>query len=261
MTIDLKKEDIVISEFLNSIGVWSDSIVIGGGYAPIIYKLYFAQPNLKTFPIGTRDIDSLISRKVRKGSRRDLAECLRDAGFRKFYRDYDQPATEAYSKEIQGVEIEIEFLTDNATRANKNKNVLIAGIVAQPLSYLSLSLQMKLEFTTHSSEKGFVVTPGTWIFHKGLTFPKRKSALKAQKDLYGIWYVATQLGDFSDKAIQEVKLLERSHNSWFKTFQENLTIWLKNAAPVDWTRLEAQDPFGYLKRSQFERTIGKLTQE
>ena len=38
--MELEKEDAVISEFLRSIGPWSNHIVIGGGYALIISTLY-----------------------------------------------------------------------------------------------------------------------------------------------------------------------------------------------------------------------------
>lgn len=75
-------------------------------------------------------------------------------------------------KEIDGVEVEIEFLTDSATRDDKNKNVMIAGIVVQRLSYLTLSLQTTMEFQTYSYVAGKVVSPGAWIFHKGLTFTR-----------------------------------------------------------------------------------------
>lgn len=81
-----------------------------------------------------------------------------EAGFTHVFKDVDVPATESYVKEIDGIEIEIEFLTDSATRDDKNKNVVIAGIVAQPLSYLTLSLQTPMEFQTHSREKGKVVS-------------------------------------------------------------------------------------------------------
>ena len=104
-------------------------------------------------------------------------------------------------KDIAGAEIEIEFLTDDSARNNKDKNVLIAGVVAQPLSYLTLSLQTTAKFQTYSSVAGNVVTPGAWIFHKGLTFTKRKSSLKVLKDLYGIWYVASQLGDYKAESL------------------------------------------------------------
>ena len=256
----LKNEDKIISNYLNSIGPWREHIVIGGGYALIIYKLYLANQKGNP-PVGTRDIDSLIPRKVPAVSKKNIAKHLLDAGFKQFFKDLDLPAAEAYVKEIDGLEVEIEFLTDSAVRKDKHKNVAIAGIVAQPLSYLTLSLQITMEFHTYSKETGRVVSPGAWMFHKGLTFKRRKNVSKVNKDLYGIWYVATQLGDFSENAIIELHFLGKQHSKWFKTFQKNLNNWLKNASPLDFSKLEIQDPFGKLKRLNFEYTIKRLTQE
>lgn len=197
------QEDKIISEFLESIGPWRDYVVIGGGFALFIYKLYLSDPKLKNLPVGTRDIDSLIPRKIPEVSKKNIQSYLREAGFKHIFKDLDDPATEAYVKDIAGAEVEIEFLTDDSVRNNKDKNIVIAGVVAQPLSYLTLSLQTTLKFQTYSKVTGNVVTPGAWIFHKGLTFTKRKSSLKILKDLYGIWYVASQLGAFSDHALDE----------------------------------------------------------
>jgi hypothetical protein len=251
-------EDKIISEFLESIGPWREFVVIGGGFALFIYKLYLADPNLKIQPIGTRDIDSLIPRKIPEVSKKNIQGYLREAGFNHVFKDLDEPATEAYVKNIAGAEVEIEFLTDDSVRSNKDKNVLIAGVVAQPLSYLSLSLQTKLKFQTYSNVTGNVVTPGAWIFHKGLTFTRRKSNLKMIKDLYGIWYVASQLSDFSESATEEFKELARQHPRWFKTVQKNLQAWLDYASPNDWSKLESQDPSGKLRRINFERVARSL---
>lgn len=100
--------------------------------------------------------DSIIARNPRIGRHR----------FNHVFKDLDDPATEAYVKNIAGAEVEIEFLTDDSVRNNKHKNVVIAGVVAQPLSYLTLSLQTTLKFQTYSKVTGNVVTPGAWIFHK-----------------------------------------------------------------------------------------------
>lgn len=251
----INQEDKIISEFLESIGPWRDFVVIGGGFALFIYKLYLADPSLKNFPVGTRDIDSLISRKLPDVSEINIQNYLQDAGFTHVFKDLDNPATEAYIKDIAGSEIEIEFLTDDSVRNNKNKNVLIAGVVAQPLSYLSLSLQTTLDFKTYSNVQGKVVTPGAWIFHKGLTFPKRKTSQKILKDLYGIWYVASQLGEFSEHALTEFKALAKQHPKWFKTFQKNLHNWLDSATPNDWLKLESQDPSGKLRKLNFEKIV------
>ncbi len=252
------QEDKIISEFLNSVGPWSKFIVIGGGFALFIYKLYLADSNLDSSPVGTRDIDSLIPRKIPEIFRKDLAKYLYEAGFVHVFKDIDVPATESYIKEIDGIEVEIEFLTDDFTRKDKNKNVFIAGVVAQPLSYLTLSLQKTLEFQTYSQKTGRVVSPGAWMFHKGLTFTKRNNSSKMLKDLYGIWYVATQLGVFSERTIQEFQTLAHQYSKWFETFQKNLYNWIDNATPAEWSRLETQDPFGNLKKLHFKRTIERL---
>jgi len=252
------QEDKIISEFLKSLGPWREFVVIGGGFALFIYKLYLADPKLENPPVGTRDIDSLIPRKVPEISKKNIAKYLNEAGFAHVFKDVDIPATESFVKEIDGVEVEIEFLTDSATRDDKNKNVMIAGIVAQALSYLTLSLQTTMEFQTYSHEVGKVVSPGAWIFHKGLTFTRRKSSLKMLKDLYGIWYVTTQLGDFSEQALAEFNMLTKQHSKWFETLRKNLHNWMDNATPDEWSKLEAQDPAGKLKKLTFERFLKRL---
>lgn len=252
------QEDKIISEFLESIGPWRDFVVIGGGFALFIYKLYLSDPKLKNLPVGTRDIDSLIPRKIPEISKKNIQSYLQEAGFNHVFKDLDDPATEAYVKDIAGAEIEIEFLTDDAARNNKDKNVLIAGVVAQPLGYLTLSLQTTVKFQTYSNVTGNVVTPGVWIFHKGLTFTKRKSPLKILKDLYGIWYVVSQLGEFSERALNEFNGLAKQHSKWFKTFQKNLRTWVNDASPSDWSKLEAQDPSGRLRKLNFEISMKKL---
>lgn len=252
------QEDKIISEFLKSLGPWREFVVIGGGFALFIYKLYFADPKLENFPVGTRDIDSLIPRRVPEISKKNIAKYLNEAGFTHIFKDVDIPATESFVKEIDGVEVEIEFLTDSATRDDKNKNVVIAGIVAQPFSYLTLSLQTTTEFRTYVGEEGKVVSPGAWIFHKGLTFTRRKSSSKMLKDLYGIWYVATQLGDFSDQALSQFAFLFQQHPKWLQTFQKQLSNWMNEASPADWSKLEAQDPSGKLKKLGFELVVKKM---
>lgn len=252
------QEDKIISEFLKSLGPWRDFVVVGGGFALFIYKLYLADPKLGNFPIGTRDIDSLIPRRIPEISKKNIANYLDEAGFTHMFKDVDIPATESYVKEIDGVEVEIEFLTDSATRNDKNKNVMIAGIVAQPLSYLTLSLQTTKAFQTSSNEVGKAVSPGAWIFHKGLTFTRRKSSSKMLKDLYGIWYVGTQLGDFSDQALADFAFLAQQHAKWMQTFQKQLSNWINQASPAEWSMLEAQDPSGKLKKLSFERFIKVL---
>jgi len=152
----------------------------------------------------------------------------------------------------------VEFLTDSAARNNKNQNVSIAGVVAQPLKYLTLSLQRAMNFQTYADEVGRVVSPEAWVFHKGLTFTRRKTSSKRLKDLYGIWYVVSQLGEFSDQVLMDFGTLKGQHTKWFATFGQNLKNWMHNASPAEWYGLEAQDPSGRLKKLSFERVVKRL---
>jgi hypothetical protein len=79
------------------------------------------------------------------------------------------------------------------------------------------------------------------------------------KDLYEIWYVTTQLGDFSDEALAEFAFLSQQHRKWMQTFQKQLSNWMNQASPGDWSKLEAQDPSGKLKKLAFERSIKMLS--
>lgn len=253
-----EKEDAIINEVLQSFGEWADTIVIGGGYALIIYRLYFNNKNA-ILPIATRDIDSLLPRKISRPHSITLSDMLFKSGYQKEYKDLEKPPTEAYRKLIGGEDIEIEFLTDRQTRGDKDKNLSISGVVAQPLSYIEMSYENILRFTTNTGLQGNVVDPAAWIFHKLLTFVRRKNQnSKFYKDLYGVWYVTTQLGAFSKEAIERFDHLCGSQDSWFKTAKSNITKWLTSTSLDDWSRLEAQDPTGTLKKAAFKHCLRLL---
>ena len=76
---------------------------------------------------------------------------------------------------------------------------------------------------------------------------------KQYKDLYGIWYVATQLKDSSQEAIKELSRLSTKYLPWSRTFCTNLECWLHKAIPSDWLYLESQDRHGLLKRKSLCR--------
>ena len=82
--------------------------------------------------------------------------------------------------------------------------------------------------------------------------------MKQYKDLYGMWYVATQLSNFSKDACKEVITLNLKYTKWFKTFKKNIEQWMQNASPAEWVKLEAQDPYGFLKKANFSLTMNQL---
>ena len=256
--MDNIQEDKILSDFLTSLGVWRDAVVIGGGYALIIYKIYLASKKSNINPVGTRDIDSLVPRKIPKKSAYSISQHLEMNGFSRVFKDRNHPATESYLKELNGIEIEVEFLTDRRARRDKDENISISGVVAQPLRYIEMSLDSPYEFYTIDGTKGWVVSPAAWVFHKGLTFEKRKSRSKSQKDLYGIWYALSQLAELSELALEEFYALKQKHPSWFAKMKQSLNRWMHEASPVDWEQLELQDPSGALTRLRFVRVLRKV---
>lgn len=94
------------------------------------------------------------------------------------------------------------------------------------------------------------------MFHKALTFPRRHSKAKRAKDLYGIWYLGTQLGPLSKQSLAELSQLgDRKPNTWSTRALRNISNWVSDAAADDWKLLEAQDPAQRLTEDLFRRFV------
>lgn len=237
---------------------WSNQLVLGGGVALILYDLVLSKAN--SGAVATTDIDFLIPRKPVKTGEEKISDILIENGYQTKHKSRDIPSVQSFVKQIDDVEIEVEFLTDNKARIKSNVvEIKDAGVNAQPLSYIEMSLKEATPLKLSNGETIFVVSPQAWVFHKGLTFPKRTVESKKYKDLYGIWFVLTQLNDTSI-AVQKAlpKLIQKNNESWAKTFKTNLKNWIENANPKDWDMLVRQDVNGNLRKSDFESLIKKI---
>ena len=115
-----------------------------------------------------------------------------------------------------------------------------------------MSLENPIGFAIGKNLFTQVVSPDRWLFHKALTFPKRRSKAKLSKDLYGIWYVGSQLGKLSEKTLVDLLVLkEKSPKAWSNKFKKQILNWIANASPSDWKTLEAQDPAQKLSKLSF----------
>lgn len=245
-----KSLDIVLSEVSKAFGPFSDNIVIGGGIALLIYRYYFSSDPKLLKPAITRDLDLLIPRKLNIES--SLSERLLEYGFKRTTFSLETPPVESYSAIIKGEEIILEFLTDRRSRGDQDSNVLVGGVSAQPLSFIEMSLENPKSFEVGNDLFSQVVSPERWIFHKALTFTKRRSKAKNCKDLYGIWYVGSQLGKLSKDTRENFFILAKtSPGTWKNKAKKQLLDWISNASPSDWKILEAQDPAQKLSKLSF----------
>lgn len=245
-----KSLDGVLTEVVDVFGPFSEKVVIGGGIALLIYRYYLSSDSKLIKPAITKDLDLLIPRNLKMHD--SLGDRLSEYGFKRMTSSLETPPVESYAANIKGEEIVLEFLTDRRTRENKNTNVIVGGISAQPLSYIEMSLENPISFAIGKNLFTQVVSPDRWLFHKALTFTKRRSKAKLSKDLYGIWYVGSQLGRLSDKTVGNFLILkEESPKAWANRIKKQLQDWIAAASPSDWKTLESQDPAQRLSKLSF----------
>lgn len=248
--------DELLTELAKILGEFKNSAVIGGGVALLIYRQYFAASHGRSFPepAATKDIDMLLPRVLSEYSEQ-LDKRLFSADFERVTNSLDTPPVESYIGNVCSQDISIEFLTDRKSRRTDG-NVIVAGVTAQTLSYIEMSRAVPLQFATAKGEKLLVVAPAAWMFHKVLTFPKRRSNEKKAKDLYGIWYLGTQLGEYSRSVLADLNKLAKSQPAnWRKTAKKNIEKWTSSACDADWTMLEVQDPQRMITRANFKRFV------
>lgn len=256
MQLDNKALIEQVEDLAKILSQWNEQIIIGGGVALVLYDAVLSKAN--SGAVGTTDIDFLIPRKPLKPGEEQISKILKDHGYALKMKSVGQPAVESYIRNIDDVEIEVEFLTDARSRAKEDVvTIKEAGVTAQALSYIEMSLQEGTPLTLPSGNQITVVKPEAWVFHKGLTFVKRTSEAKKYKDLYGIWFVLSQLKDTS-LAVQKAlpKLMDKHSPSWKKTFSANLNTWVADATPKDWRALESQDVEGRLTKAGFVALMG-----
>lgn len=256
--------DLILSELEKleaNFGEWSRHLVLGGGAALTVYDRCMAKASARA--IGTTNLDFLIPRQPDiPGGSVPLSKILTDQGFLPRTRDIGKPPVEYYVKKIQETEIEVKFLTDDRTRTKADSTPIAeAQVVAQPLSYLEMSLESVMTAQLPRGAEIRIVRPEAWAFHKGLTFNRGKSgSALAVRDLYGIWFVLTLLGDFSGTAWNGLKSLQaKQPKAWRDSFRSNMRAWVNRATQKDWGLLMAQDPERRLTQASFQGLVDRLT--
>lgn len=258
MQLDNKILILQVEELARILNTWIDQIVVGGGVALVLYDEFLAKSHAGV--VGTNDIDFLIPRKPIKPGNDKISTILKDNGYEIKFRSLEKPSVESFTKQLNDTEIEVEFLTDNKSRTNENVvEIHDAGVNAQALSYIAMSLSEVMPLILPSGNKINLVRPEAWVLHKGLTFPKRTQKFKIYKDLYGIWFVLSKLNEISEITKANFsKLLDRQPKKWTETFYSNINIWTSSATPEDWNRLEQQDLGGRLSKNNFLQVIKQI---
>ncbi|MDZ4064544.1 MAG: GSU2403 family nucleotidyltransferase fold protein [Coriobacteriia bacterium] len=149
----------------------------------------------------TRDIDLAVPRSVPVRSQ-SIDELLRQADFRCEFHSLDSPPVTKYVATQGDDDIEIEFITD-APGASEAAVMVQPDLTAQELHYVGLLFEspwpVDLAVLTDGEVELTVLVPrpGAFVFHKSLVFKNRRDRLKAEKDLYYIFFVLARLSELS----------------------------------------------------------------
>jgi hypothetical protein len=225
-------------------------IVIGGGWAPFLYYRYLAQ-NREHTPVLTRDIDFMVRHQVPLVGPKTIDEILtEEAKLTTAFKNLDNPPVIHYEGTVDGIEVEIEFLTDQTGSQEEKVLVVQKGLHAEALRYVSIIVEntLLLEIDDAESAQGDgplivqVPKPAAYIFQKGLSFPARRDKQKASKDLY---YIFDILAGIPDEYIFEggdFGVLIGKHPAWFNQFVSNLSSQFESADAEGPMRIVEQRP-------------------
>ena len=218
----LFKTLVVLREYL-------PEIVVGGGWAPFLYHRYLFRGD-KREPIFTRDIDMMVRPTVPLIGTKTIDKVLLEAGFETVFKSIGNPPLIHYQGRIDGVDVEIEFLTDLTGSETDLVKKVQPDLHAEALRYISLVLENVTVLTiegipeAEEMEPMFVrvPTPAAYLFHKGLVYRRRRDQRKSYKDLYYIFDILTGCGDLRDLIVKDLVCLSTKYQGWFRQFVNNL---------------------------------------
>jgi hypothetical protein len=264
--------------FLKTLWILRDylhEIIVGGGWAPFLYYRYLLH-NRDYEPVQTRDIDFMVKKEVPIVGNKTIDQLLSEAGFEAKFNSVDTPPLIHYEGVIEDVEVEIEFLTD---QEGSNSEIVLKvqkDLHAEALRFISIIVDNVIEVTVDEplviqdphSLKVKVPSPAAYIFHKGLIFTRRNSAIKMAKDLYYIFDILTGCPDLRPTIMSNFEEFARTYAPWFKTFLKNLTDFFETKDSEGVLLVSEQKPataFTDLNNDQFKQyvygTFGEVIQE
>jgi hypothetical protein len=210
-------------------------IVVGGGWAPFLYYRYLIGDEQHA-PILTSDIDLMVKHTVPTVGAKTIDQLLIEAKLTAEFKTRDNPPVIHYEGEIDGVDVEIEFLTDQTGSQSNQVLRVQEGLHAEALRYISIIVENTIgleidDVALLNDSKPVLVrvpTPAAYIFQKGLIFTRRRDKQKAAKDLYYIFDLLTGLSEIRENIEAECVMFSKKHAKWFVTFMRNLKHYFQN---------------------------------
>lgn len=189
---DKHNDEILI--ILRLISDYLDHIIIGGGWAPILFFKYHLRDPEK-FNLFTKDYDFLVPKKIAIKEDKSVRTILTEAGLLPIYYGNSNPPIVHYEGNILDKSVEIEFLTDMSYDRDKDSIEVQEGLIAETLEFLKICIENTMNISVFIEESGGkdkilevrIPQPAAFVFNKGIVFKRRKDPQKQAKDLYYIF--------------------------------------------------------------------------
>jgi len=242
-------------------------VIIGGGWAPLIYYHYLIKDKSKEL-IRTRDIDLFVKIKVPIFGDKTVDQLLIQSGLQSRFRSNDIPPVIYYEGDIEGENIVIEFLTD---QRGASENIVIEvqkGLHAVALRFVSILLENTIEVEIDDlivdgklqNLRIKTPSPEAYIFHKGLVFKRRKTPHKKAKDLYYIFDILANCPELNKSITDGLRLYKLKYSPWFPKFIQNMETHFLDISAEGVAMIASQKPdnaFPLMTVDQFKQyTLG-----
>lgn len=206
-------------------------VVFAGGWAPLIYYHYLVGDKTR-LPLLTQEFDLMVSRRINERDKL-LDQLLREAGLHPEPRDSSSHPAYIYAGELEGHHIEMEFFTPMIGKGGSEAVKVQDHLLALPLRYADIVIYGAIEVIIddhplHNRANPIalmVPSPGAFILNKGLTFTRRQTAVKKEKDLYYVFDILARCPELREEIAEELdslKLTSTTHGKWFNNFHKNL---------------------------------------
>lgn len=199
-------------------------IIIGGGWVPFLYYRYLVADKNKQ-ALFTKDIDFLVKENLPVVKGKTVDQLLTEAGLESVFKSRDNPPLIHYEGNIEGFEVEIEFLTD---QKGSNPDTVIKvqeGLHAEALRFLSILVENTINLDLGDIEPPLSVKVPSleaFILNKGLVFPRRRDRLKSAKDLYYVFDILSTCTQLRPEIINGLNDLQKKYPVWFRAFVKNM---------------------------------------
>jgi predicted nucleotidyltransferase len=245
--------------------------VVAGGWAPFLYYRYYVKDRTH-IPILTSDMDLMVNQNVSIVGSKTIDQLLTEAQFSTAFKTKDTPPIIHYEGAIEGVAVEIEFLTDQTGSRPDVVLEVQKGLHAEALRYVSILVENVLQLTVDdeawiASSSPLIVqvpSPAAYIFQKGLAFTRRRDKTKAAKDLYYLFDILAGIPQIRDEILADFDVFSKTHPKWFRTFTGNLEKYFASINAEGTLGVFAQRPAGVfpgLEGNQFRQFAFRTFEE